>query len=127
MQKRLGGLMVLLALVLAGCGPKGTGTLAGTVTIGPLSPVQSENVTPTVPCSVYEARSIVIYSENGRKKLHDVSIDCQGHYAIELAAGGYTVDINHAGIDRAQGLPTTVTIRDGATTTLDVDIDTGIR
>jgi hypothetical protein len=126
--KRLVVLAAALVLAaLAGCGPKGTGTLAGTVTIGPLSPVQSENMTTEVPCSVYEARSIVVFSENGQKKLHDVSIDCEGHYEIQLAAGTYTVDINHAGIDRADGLPTKVKITGGTTTTLDVDIDTGIR
>jgi hypothetical protein len=118
----------LVLVVLAGCGgAKGTGTLEGTVTIGPLTPVQSENVTPTTPCSVYEARKIVVFSANGQQKLHDVDIDCEGHYRIQLAAGTYTVDINHSGIDRAAGFPKQVTITADQTTTLDVDIDTGIR
>ncbi len=117
-----------MLLVLTGCGgATGTGTLEGTVTIGPLTPVQSENVTPTTPCSVYEARKIVVFSANGQQKLHDVNIDCQGHYEIQLAPGTYTVDINHAGIDYAAGLPKQVTITADRTTTLDVDIDTGIR
>ncbi len=127
MKKVLAGAIVLVALVAAGCGAKGTGTLAGTVTIGPLTPVATENVTPTTPCSVYQARSIVVFSANGQKKLHDVSIDCNEHYAIDLPAGTYTVDINHSGIDYAAGLPKQVTITNGKRTTLDVDIDTGIR
>jgi hypothetical protein len=142
MKKLLFLLAVLLLIVPAGCGPKGTGTLAGTVTIGPLVPVESsDNVTQDIlksdnmtgaslddiRCAALKARSIVVFSESGRRYVQDASIGCDGHYAIELPAGTYTVDINHAGMDYAAGLPTKVTITDNTTTTLDIDIDTGIR
>ena len=128
MKKTVFLLSALILLAIAGCGgAKGTGTLTGKVNIGPISPVATANATETVPCSAYAARSIVIFSADGKKEIASASIDCDGRYGVQLAAGTYTVDINHAGIDRADGLPTQVTISANLTTRLDVSIDTGIR
>jgi len=120
-------LMTMFVLPTTGCGPKGTGTLTGIVTIGPLSPVQSENTATVVPCEVYEARKIVILSKDGERQVDEADIDCDGHYSAYLEAGTYTIDINHTGIDRAEGLPAQVKISANLTTRLDIDIDTGIR
>ncbi len=120
-----------IALVLiAGCTdqPKELGTLQGQVTIGPLQPVQREGEPePTPAPEVYAARKIVVFAPDGETEIVRADIDSSGHYAITLPAGAYVVDINHAGMDSAANLPTTVTIVSRQVTWLDVDIDTGIR
>jgi hypothetical protein len=59
--------------------------------------------------------------------LHVVDLEGDGRYQVELEAGLYVVDINHLGIDHAAGLPAQVEILPDQVTTLDIDIDTGIR
>lgn len=124
-------LCVAIALLLVrGCAgqPKELGTLQGQVTIGPLEPVRREGEPePTPALEVYAARKIVVFAPDGKTEIARADIDNSGHYAITLPAGVYVVDINHAGMDSAVDLPTTVTIISGRVTWLDVDIDTGIR
>ena len=117
-------------ILLSACAavPQATGTLTGQVTIGPLVPVMREGEIPPTPApEVYAARQIVIYKTNGTTEVARAEINPQGVYEVELAVGTYVVDINHSGIDSAAGLPATVEIREGDTTVLNVDIDTGIR
>lgn len=125
---------LLLALTLfafftiSACGTPGeTGILHGKVTIGPLQPVERPGETVEVPCSVYEARKIMVYDDSGEKLVEQVNIDCEGRYAVDLRPGTYTVDINRIGVDFSKGLPAVVEIQSGITTRLDIDIDTGIR
>jgi hypothetical protein len=106
---------------------QGLGTLEGDVTIGPLTPVQTIGTQPPVPCSVYEARKIIIYDAGGSNLVRQVDIDCKGHYSVELEPGAYTVDINRAGIDHSAEVPKQIVIKPGETVKLDIDIDTGIR
>ena len=127
---RAGFVLAAVALSTLGCslGPKATGTLEGHVSIGPLVPVLREGEPePTPAPEVYAGRQIVVFSSGGRKEITRVEIDGQGNYRVALPAGSYLVDINHAGIDSAAGLPAEVEIMAGQTTQLDVDIDTGIR
>jgi hypothetical protein len=56
-----------------------------------------------------------------------LGIDPNGHYEGELPVGVYVVDINRIGIDRADNLPLEITINPNQKTTLDINIDTGIR
>ncbi|MGI2335881.1 MAG: META domain-containing protein [Dehalogenimonas sp.] len=46
---------------------KTQGILRGSVTIGPITPVESPGEKPTVPPEVYEARKIMVYNESGDK------------------------------------------------------------
>jgi hypothetical protein len=109
-------------------GPKATGILEGHVSIGPLVPVLREGEPePTPAPEIYAGRQIVVFSSDGRREITRVEIDGQGNYRVTLPAGSYLVDINHAGIDSAAGLPAEVEILAGQITRLDVDIDTGIR
>ena len=126
---RAGFVLAAVALSTLGCslGPKATGTLEGHVSIGPLVPVPREGEPePTPAPEVYAGRQIVVFSGSGRE-IARVQIDGQGNYRLALPAGSYRVDINHAGIDSAAGLPAEVEILAGQTSRLDVDIDTGIR
>lgn len=122
-------LLLTLTVVLLGaaCARNDTGILEGQVTIGPMVPVQEGQPQPTPRPEDYAARDIVVLNGNGIGEVARVSIDASGHYSIMLLPGLYQVDINHAGTDRAENLPRTVTIVAGETTRLDIDIDTGIR
>ena len=108
------------------------GILEGTVTIGPLVPVSREGVPDPTPIpEVFTSREVVVYAADGQTEITRVQIspagDYRGSYQIPLPAGTYVVDINRLGIDRGAGLPATVEIIAEQVTTLDIDIDTGIR
>lgn len=129
MKNKLGWFLIALVIVLAaGCARNDTGLLEGQVTIGPLAPVEQEGQPqPTPRPEDYAAREVVVLNGNGIGEVARASIDGRGHYSIVLLPGLYQIDINHAGSDRADGFPKSVTIVAGETTTLDIDIDTGIR
>jgi hypothetical protein len=121
-------MIVAGTLFAAGCAKDDTGTLAGQVTIGPLVPVLQEGEPqPTPRPEDFAAREIVVLNNSGMSEIARVSIDAEGSYSILLLPGVYTIDINHAGTDRAEGLPKQVTITKGEVTRVDVDIDTGMR
>lgn len=128
-MKRIAWILLALGMLLiAGCARNDTGVLEGKVTIGPLVPVTQEGQPqPTPRPEDYAVREIVILNGNGIGEVARVSIDPDGMYRIMLLPGLYQVDINHAGTDRVEGFPKSVTIVAGETTRLDIDIDTGIR
>lgn len=108
--------------------PAEEGIIRGDVTIGPLVPVLREGEDPPTPSpEVFAERKVLIYDADGEKLIQEVDIQSPGHYEVSLPAGVYTLDINHLGIDSAEGLPTTVTIEVDHTLELNIDIDTGIR
>jgi hypothetical protein len=104
------------------------GHLRGHVSIGPLTPAERAGVpTPTVSPQAYAARTIVVLKPDAKTEITRIKPDAQGNYQVTLAPGEYVVDMARVGIDRARGLPTTVTITSGMTTTLNIAVDTGIR
>jgi len=106
-----------------------TGTLAGRVTIGPLSPgpVRAGVTPPPIPPEVYTSRTIQIFAADGTALVTNVKINSDGTYSVALPSGNYVVNLARNGIDRARGLPKTITIESGKTVQLDIDVDTGIR
>ncbi len=103
------------------------GRLSGLVKIGPICPVEREgNPCPTPP-SAYAARKILVMDERGTKILFTVDIDGQGLYVIDLAPAKYRIDLKPLGIDRSSELPAVVEIHANSVTTLNVNIDTGLR
>ncbi len=121
-------LFFLPMVILVGCNSKEKGILQGKVIIGPLTPVVQEGVPePTPDASVYAARQIVIFSQDGNKEIAKVPIQPDGSYSIELPIGEYLVDINHSGIDFSKDLPAIIEIKKDQIFSLDIDIDTGIR
>ena len=127
--------MIAILLVLTtGCTGKAElpGTLEGTVSIGPIWPVERPEENRPVSLEVFAARKIMVYDEQGEKLIQTVAIvqigqSIEGHYSVQLKPGDYVVDINKAGIDHSADVPRTVEIKTGQTVTLDIDIDTGIR
>jgi hypothetical protein len=132
--------ILLFAGVLAGsllaisCQPGGPETvlLQGAVTIGPISPVEGPGDNPPVPPEVFASRHLIIYDESGQKLVREVYFTqigngATGYYTAQIAPGTYVVDINHLGMDTADGLPVKITASADETVTIDVNIDTGIR
>jgi hypothetical protein len=128
-MKWLYWILVLAGLlaVLGGClqSPP-AGYLEGDVTLGPICPVEQENVTCPVPPEAYAMRKIVVSRENSGE-VAVVDIDSKGWYRVSLSPGSYQVDINYVGIDHSDDVPTRVIIIAGQTTVLNISIDTGIR
>jgi len=123
--------VITLAVVLvlnAGIFQQGdtSGTLTGTVTIGPLCPVEPCSVPRDQILAAYAARPLLIWSEGGTF-VQSVTADPDTGYSVSLRSGTYVVDITHQGIGGSPDLPRTVTLRPGETVRLDIEIDTGIR
>ena len=123
------------SLALFSCQQPGgneTALLQGAVTIGPIFPVEIPGEDRPVPPEVFTSRKIMIYDESGENLVRKVAIiqigqTASGYYTAQIAPGTYTIDINRAGIDRADNLPKKVTVSADETVTIDVNIDTGIR
>ncbi len=107
----------------------GKGFLEGKVTIGPLCPV--ERFPPDPACQptekTYEAWPIAIWTESKIFKVAEISPNLDGTYIVELSPGTYIVDLENPQHFGARNLPATITIQSDKTTTLNIDIDTGIR
>jgi hypothetical protein len=127
-------LVIAGSLWLASCQPGGPETvlLQGAVTIGPITPVEQPGQCPPVSPEVFNSRKLMIYDASGKKLVREVYFTqigqtASGYYTAQIAPGTYTIDINHSGIDRADGLPKKITVSADETVTIDVNIDTGIR
>ncbi len=103
------------------------GRLSGIVTIGPNCPgPETTNPCPTPP-SAYAARKILVYNEAKTNLLFTVDIDSQGAYLIDLTPARYMVDLKPNGVDHTSDLPQVVEIKANTVTSINVNIDTGIR
>jgi hypothetical protein len=123
-------IILVLSISIASCdqGPQELGIIEGKVTIGPLVPVLREGEIPPTPApEVYSAREIVVYEKDGVTEFTRLQIDSNGKYRGELPVGTYVIDINRIGIDRGKNLPIEIEITNLSITTLDIEIDTGIR
>jgi len=132
-------LLLVLAAALIGCtsptNPSDAaavtvpppGRLAGMVTIGPNCPGPTTTNPCTTPPEAYALRKILVYNEAKSELLHTVDINSQGAFAVDLAAGRYTVDLRGNGIDSTADLPKTVEVQANAVTTITVNVDTGMR
>ena len=108
------------------------GFLEGKVTIGPLCPNyrgsdEDPKCQPTE--ETYKARLIVVWTSDKKTKVAQIEPNVDGTYKIELSVGNYVVDLEKQQSIGVGGnnLPSTITINSGETTTLNIDIDTGIR
>ncbi|HTL39217.1 MAG TPA: carboxypeptidase regulatory-like domain-containing protein [Methylomirabilota bacterium] len=102
-----------------------TGTLKGHVTIGPFCPVeQADNPCPG-PSDAYTSREIIVYAQDKKTEVIKNFLDANGNYSFNIPAGTYWVLITPGGM---QDEPLhEITITANQTTTLDFNLDTGIR
>ena len=130
--------LVVSALVLAACnGSSPTspadpasqphGRLSGVVTIGPNCPVTTTAGDCPTPPGAYSLRKVLVYDANRTKLLYTVDIDSHGFYLIDLVPADYTIDLQKSGIDSSKDVPARVTILKDLVTSLNINIDTGIR
>lgn len=126
--------LLSLLLVPTGCSKMnisaGKGFLSGVVSIGPLCPV--ERFPPDSSClptaETFKAYPVGIWSADGKRKVAAISPALNGSYLAGICAGTYLVklELEQPGPGDSS-LPLEVTITEGDTTTLDINIDTGIR
>lgn len=105
--------------------PQSTGYVKGSVTIGPLCPVERADKPCPVPPETYTSRNVVVYEADQTTIKTKRSLSTTGSYSIALSPGTYWVQIEPAGI--GEGEKKQISITSGNTVTTDFDIDTGIR
>ena len=105
----------------------GSGTLNGTMTIGPICPVERIDYPCNPTPEMYESRKVFVYTPDKTKIVATLIPDAEGHFSTKLKAGEYFVDVEHQAIGFAKVSPQTVKIIDSQTATIIINIDTGIR
>lgn len=117
--------ILMLAIVACAQGEQ-MGFLEGSISIGPLCPVES--IPPDPQCQptqeTFNAWKMGIWKSD--KLIGYVEPSVNGAYKMELRPGTYTVDFIQPQFGGAN-LPATVQINPGRISKLDINIDTGIR
>ncbi|NNG10727.1 MAG: hypothetical protein HKM92_11180 [Arenibacter sp.] len=124
--------VALIITQISGCNQQDVileqGLLTGTITIGPLCPVEmfppDPNCQPTE--ATFKAWPIGVWTADKQTKLGQLEPAMDGSYNFELSEGTYLIDLE---IQHLFGttLPETIKIRPDETVILNIDIDTGIR
>ncbi len=126
-------ILTILIILIGGCIQQQNrvsekGFLEGKVTIGPLCPV--ERYPPDPSCQpteeTYKAWPIAVYTPDKKTKVAQIEPLENGTYKVELPVGEYIVDLEKQHMF-GKNLPATIAIKKGEITTLNIDIDTGIR
>ena len=136
----LATMMLVLGSALAGCGVSTigasatdvstfsgpTGTIAGDVVAGPTCPVeQAENPCPP---AVVKNREVDIQTPAGRT-VATTTTDANGHFSVAVPPGAYIVHvkIEQRQVGMRQTSPGDVTVIANQTSTVHIELDTGIR
>jgi hypothetical protein len=128
------GLTLATGLLLyAGCDKfisQDAGFLEGKISIGPICPVETDPPDPgCLPTAeTYKAYPVSVWTSDGRNKITLLKPSLDGSYKTNLNQGNYLIILetgrNNIG---SSNLPVVVNIISGNVTTLNIDIDTGIR
>lgn len=134
LYKEVTGIIFLICLTFfSGCDnkkPLNPGFLKGTISIGPICPV--ETIPPSPACQptaeTYKAYPVGVYSPDGSRKIAQLSPSLDGSYIIELPSGSYKLVLETAkkGVG-GSNLPAEVSIMAEDDTVFNINIDTGIR
>lgn len=101
--------------------------LTGDVVIGPTCPVVRLDRLDQCQDRPYAA-TLSIQTADGTSQVTRVTTDDQGHFAVALEAGTYqVVPLTPPGSILPRGVPQTVTLVDGVTSSIVVQYDSGIR
>jgi len=128
------GLTFLTLLFLGfGCdklGSSNIGFLEGKISIGPICPVEKDPPDPgCLPTAeTYKAYPVSVWTSNGKRKIMQIDPELDGSYITELDPGNYLIILETVGSKiGSSNLPIEVIITSDKVTTLNIDIDTGIR
>ncbi len=128
------GLILLTGLLInLGCDKRSTqdaGILEGKISIGPICPVETDPPDPgCLPTAeTYKAYPVSVWTPDGRSKITLLKPSLNGSYTADLDQGNYLIILENSGSDiGSSNLPIDVTIISGKITTLNIEIDTGIR
>lgn len=120
-------------LYMSGCDQRlsqEAGFLEGVISIGPICPV--ERIPPDPGClptaETYKAYPVSVYTSDGTRKIAQINPALDGSFRTDLAPGNYLV-ILEKGQNRigSSNLPVEVSIISMEKTSLNINIDTGIR
>jgi len=119
-------------LVISGCendSDKENGFLEGTISIGPLCPVETDPPQPRClpTAETYKAYPVYVCTPDGSKKIVLISPELDGSFKTKLAPGKYLVVLDKEQRIGSSNLPQDVTVKSMETTGINIDIDTGIR
>ena len=106
-----------------------TGTLLGTVTLGPVCPVEIEGK-PCLPTpEQYAAQTLLLYKTDQKAQSTEIVPDAAGQFELVLPIGEYRLSLSRGagGPGGAAGLPTTLLITKDTVSKITIAIDTGIR
>jgi len=119
-------------LVISGCendSDKENGFLEGTISIGPLCPVETNPPEPRClpTAETYKAYPVYVCTPDGSKKITLISPELDGSFKTELAPGKYLIIPDKEHRIGSSNLPQEISIKSMETTVISINIDTGIR
>ena len=132
-QRILVAIFLTWIAVMSGCDSKKplvAGFLEGTISIGPICPV--ETIPPDPAClptaETYKAYPVSVFTSDVKTKIAQLKPSLDGSYSSQLPPGDYLVVLeksqNNIG---GSNLPAMVSITAQDKTLLNINIDTGIR
>ena len=104
-----------------------SGMLQGTLTIGPICPVEQIGHPCNPTPEMYAAHQVFVYSSDKSKLVATLTPNSQGYFSVALPVGTYLIDVQHQSIGAVKGAPADVIVSSGQTETITISIDTGIR
>jgi hypothetical protein len=105
------------------------GLLEGTIKIGPICPVETDPPSPEClpTAETYKAYPVGIWTQDGRRRITELTPALDGSFSVSLAPGQYLVKLDRDNTVGGSNLPVKVVVTSLEKTTLSIDIDTGIR
>ena len=105
------------------------GMLMGSMTIGPVCPVERVGIPCNPTPAMYEAHSVAVYTSDKKTLVSTLTPKSDGTFSISLANGSYYVTMasQQQGPGSVSGVPKTITIKNNEAVHLQVTVDTGIR
>lgn len=108
----------------------GNGRLEGTVSIGPICPVETDPPGPDClpTAETYKAYPVYVWKADKSRKIAKINPELDGSFFLELAPGDYIIDQGKEQIAiGGSNLPQGFSIEPLETVFLSIEIDTGIR
>lgn len=104
-----------------------SGTLKGSVTIGPICPVNMVGYPCKPTAEIYAAAKVFVYMADKKTLVTTLIPDARGEFSVQLPSGTYFIDMIHQRIGGTKGVPVTVNVAPLGTVVLSLHVDTGLR